>query len=55
MPKDTVDITVDLRNNRREVMTSLTHQVAPKDILIHQMGNQTTPYETLQQAADTTK
>lgn len=26
MPKDTVDITVDLRNNRREVMTSLTHQ-----------------------------
>lgn len=55
MPKDTVDITVDLRNNRREVMTSLTHQVAPKDILIHQMGNQPTPYETLQQAADTTK
>ena len=55
MPKDTVDITVDLRNNRREVMTSLTHQVAPKDILIHQMGNHPTPYETLQQAADTTK
>ncbi len=55
MPKDTVDITVDLRNNRREVMTSLTHQVAPTDILIHQMGNQPTPYETLQQAADTTK
>lgn len=55
MPKDTVDITVDLRNNRRGVMISLTHQVAPKDILIHQMGNQPTPYETLQQAADTTK
>lgn len=55
MPKDTVDINVDLRNNRREVMTSLTHQVAPTDILIHQMGNQPTPYETLQQAADTTK
>ena len=28
MPKDTVDITLDLRNNHREIMTSLTHQVA---------------------------
>ena len=39
MPKDTVDITVDLRNNRREVVASLTHQVVPSDILIrHKIG-----------------
>lgn len=55
MPKDTVDITLDLRNNRREIMTSLTHQVAPKDILIHHKGANPTPYETLQAAADTNK
>ena len=55
MPKDTVDITLDLRNNRREIMTSLTHQVAPKDILIHHKGDNPIPYETLQAAADTNK
>ena len=55
MPKDTVDITLDLRNNRREIMTSLTHQVAPKDILIHHKDDNPTPYETLQAAADTNK
>ena len=55
MPKDTVDITLDLRNNRREIMTSLTHQVAPKDILIHHKGDNPTPNETLQAAADTNK
>lgn len=55
MPKDTVDITLDLRNNRREIMTSLTHQVAPKDILIHHKGDNPTPSETLQAAADTNK
>ena len=56
MPKDTVDITVDLRNNRREIMASLTHQVAPSDILIRHVGfEDVTPYETLQQAADPTR
>ena len=54
MPKDTIDITIDLRNNRREITTSFTHQVAPKDILIHHKGEHPTPYATLQQAADTT-
>lgn len=56
MPKDTVDITIDLRNNRREVVASLTHQVAPSDILIRHIGERNvTPYETLLQAKDTTK
>ena len=55
MPKDTVDVTLDLRNNRREVMTTLTHQVVPTDILIHHKGDKPTPYVTLQQAADTAR
>ena len=55
MPKDTVDITVELRNNRREVVASMTHVVNPKDILIRHIGEQKTPYETMLQAADTTR
>ena len=55
-PKDTVDITLDLRNNRREVMTSLTHQVVPTDILIRHIGeHDITPYTLLQQAKDTSR
>ena len=52
-PKDSIDVTVELRNNRREVTVSMTHLVAPRDILIRHMGERNvTPYETLQQAAD---
>ena len=55
-PKDTIDITLDLRNNRREVMTSLTHQVVPTDILIRHIGEHNiTPYTLLQQAKDTSR
>ena len=54
MPKDTVDITLDLRNNRREITSKLTHQVVPTDILIRQIGyRDITPFETIQQAKDT--
>ena len=56
MPKDTVDITVDLRNNRREITCSFTHMVVPNDILIKHIGfSNITPYTTLHQAADTTR
>lgn len=55
MPKDTVDITLDLRDNRREIMSTLTHQVVPTDILIRHKGESPTPFVTLQQAADTTQ
>lgn len=56
MPKDTVDITLDLRNNRREIMATLTHMVVPSDILIRHIGERdVTPYVTLQKAADTAK
>ena len=55
MPKDTVDITVDLRNNRRQVSSHLTHTVAPTDILIAHLGEKNvTPYVVLQQALDIT-
>mgnify|MGYP002852115127 CR=1 FL=1 len=54
MPKDTVDMTIDLMNNRHEVMASTTHMVCPTDILIHKKGfRNVTPYEVLQQPADT--
>ena len=53
MPKDTVDVTIELRNNRREVMTALTHTVNPQDILIHHIGKTPTDYEIIQQAKDT--
>lgn len=56
MPKDTADITVDLRDNRRQVTSSLTHTVVPSDILIRHIGEMgVTPYVTLQQADDTTR
>lgn len=55
-PKDTVDVTVDLRNNRREVTTTLTHTVCPTDILIRHIGERgVTPYRTLMAARDTTR
>ena len=56
MPRDTVDITIDLKNNHRQIMATLTHQVVPTDILIHHIGEQNvTPYVTLLQAADTSR
>jgi len=56
MPKDTVDITVDLYDNRREKTASLTHTVTPDDILIRHIGQKNiTPYITLQQAEDTSR
>lgn len=56
MPKDTVDITVELYDNRRTKMCSLTHTVAPNDILIRRIGEKkVTPYVTLQHAEDTAK
>ena len=54
MPKDTVDVTLDLRDNRREIMATLTHQVVPTDILIRRIGEKdVTPFVTIQEAKDT--
>lgn len=52
-PKDSIDVTVDLRNNRREIVATLTHSIDPKDILIQHIGERNvTPYETLMKAKD---
>ena len=56
MPKNTVKVTVDLMDNRRQVMCSMTHTVVPNDILIRHIGfSHVTPYTTIQAAKDTTK
>ena len=55
-PKDTVIIKVELFDYHNEVVNSLTHTVAPQDILIRKAGERlVTPYITLQQAADTSR
>lgn len=56
MPRDTVDITISLFNNRLEVTDSFKHMVSPTDILIRHIGNNhITPYEVVQQPNDTTR
>lgn len=55
-PKASVDITVELYDYHNQTMATMTHRVDPVDILIRKAGEQhTTPYVTLQQAADTTR
>lgn len=56
MPKRTVKVTLDLRDNRRQICASLTHVVNPKDILIRRIGEKgVNPYVYLQKAKDTTR
>lgn len=56
MPKDTADVTIDLRNYQREIMTTMTHQVVPNDILIRHIGEKdVTPWEVIQLPRDTTR
>ena len=53
-PKDSVEITVELFDYHDKVISSLTHLVDPKDILIRKAGEyHVTPYDVLHQAADT--
>ena len=55
-PRHTVDITVELRDYHDQVNASMTHTVDPEDILIRHIGERyVTPYDVLQQAADTTR
>lgn len=56
MPKQEVDVTVELYNNRRTVICQYTHRVSPDDILIRSIGHkERTPYVTIHQAADTNR
>lgn len=51
MPKDTVDISIELKNNRKETVSSFTHTVSPTDILIRKVGfSNRTPYTTMVRA-----
>lgn len=53
MPRDTADVTVIMRNNRREIAIKFTHRIIPTDILIRKTGYTSLPYETIQSARDT--
>lgn len=53
MPREKAEVTVELRDNRREVTTSMTHVVDPTDILIRHIGEKNvTPYEIISEATD---
>ena len=55
-PKTPVEIKVELFDYHDRVISRLTHQVDPMDILIRKAGErQITPHVTLQQAVDTTR
>lgn len=55
-PKRPVDITVELKDYHARTTALLTHTVNPTDILIKHIGERgTTPFETLQHAADTAR
>ena len=53
-PKDSIDITIELRDYHDRINATMTHVVDPHDILIRKAGErQVTPHITLQHAADT--
>ena len=55
-PKAPVDVKIELFDYHDRVTSSLSHTIDPKDILIRKAGqHQITPFETLQQATDTTR
>lgn len=55
MPKDTVDVTLILYDNRRKPMASMHHQVVPTDILIRKIGyDRQTPHVQLLAPKDST-
>lgn len=52
-PRQTVDITVTLFDNRRKTTAEMTHTVNPSDILIHSMGEHgITPFTVIQKPKD---
>ncbi|MGN0222038.1 MAG: M64 family metallopeptidase [Prevotella sp.] len=56
MPRQSVQVTVQLFDFHRNVTASMSHRVNPNDILIrHHLPEHTLPYCTLHRAADTTR
>ncbi len=53
-PRRAVDITISLRDNHARTTSTMTHRVAPSDILIRRQQEQSA-YTTIHQAADTTQ
>ncbi len=51
MPKNSVDITVELRDAHRRVATAVSHTLDPNDILIRHFPGPVTPYEVLHQGS----
>ena len=53
MPKQPVEVCLELRNNRHGVIAAMTQRIDPSDILMTPLGEQgTTPYTTLQTPKD---
>lgn len=56
MPKEPVQVHIQLCDNRHKTICQLTHRVDPKDILIHRIGERDLhPHRILHQAADPNK
>lgn len=56
MPKAPIDVTLELRDNRHQVMATMTKRIDPSDILISPLGaKDVTPYTVLQKPQDEEK
>ncbi|WP_296163135.1 M64 family metallopeptidase [uncultured Porphyromonas sp.] len=56
MPKESVEVSLELRNSRHAVIASMTQRIDPHDILMTPLGNQgILPYTTLQAPKDSSR
>ncbi|WP_296120671.1 M64 family metallopeptidase [uncultured Porphyromonas sp.] len=56
MPKQPVEVSLELRNSRHDVIASMTHRIDPNDILMTPLGEQgIMPYTTLQAPKDSSR
>lgn len=56
MPKQPVEVSLELRNSRHDVIASMTQRIDPHDILMTPLGNQgILPYTTLQAPKDSSR
>lgn len=56
MPKQPVEVCIELRNNRHDVIAAMTQRIDPSDILMTPLGEQgTTLYTTLQTPKDSSR
>ena len=56
MPKESVEVSLELRNSRHDVIASMTQRIDPHDILMTPLGEQgILPYTTLQAPKDSSR